>query len=140
MTRDQVPTPRSSKMSDSLRVGLRLLCCNLLIKLLTKLLAKSLTKLLTKLLTKCCNLLMKLLEACSLLLTKLLNLLLDRCEPLLDRRQPLVDGIKLPCGKGNKARAGSDDEGVVSGSCSWNVIMWNGGAGEVSCGGGVRKC
>ena len=133
MMRDQVPTPRSSKMSDSLRVGLRLLCCNLLIKLLTKLLAKPLTKLLTKLLTKCCNLLMKLLEACSLLLTKLLNL-------LLDRRQPLIDGIKLPCGKGNKGRAGSDDEGVVHGSCSWNVIMWNGGAGEVSCGGGVRKC
>jgi len=104
--------------------------------LLTKLL-EACSKLLTKLLEACSLLLTKLLEACSLLLTKLLNLSLDRREPLLDRREPLlgrrepvVGGNKLPVNKGSKARADSDDKGGVvlrHGSCSWNVMIWNGG-------------
>ena len=70
-----------------------------------------------------------LLEVCSLLLTKLLKLLLNL---LLDRREPMIDGCELPTdGRellidgANKSNAESSDRGVVvlrHGSCDWYVM------------------
>ena len=69
-----------------------------------------------------CEPLTLLLEACSLLLTKLLNLLLDRREPMIDGRELLTDGA-------NKANTESEDREVVvlrHDSCDWYVTMGNG--------------
>jgi len=79
-------------------------------------------------------LLAKLLEACS-------NLLEACNKLLLDRREPLVDNIKMPVNIGNKAGADSDDKGVVlrHGSYNWNAMTGNGGVVEVCGRGGVRK-